>query len=340
MICEKTRLKRACGGGAKRGDDVEGPPAVRRANRLAADGEAERDQPLDRFVRGLVFIRRGETAGAEIHQRFREERVVIGRAMADLHRLPHRLGNARPRRIDQRRGRRIGDKGAGEIEKKRRILVSARVETAQRRQEIASAQIRIADQVERRIAWNKAVPLIGREQVAGAGADDGVDLGNGSHPGWRFDPLGLWMLLASCIEQRRHRSADRGPVRLVLVAGRRNGVAQRRKARLLAQLRLAGASQNQPQDRIGQGGLIELPQVGIPGARSQQQRIANVVKRWAHFRRRQHPVCRAGSVTQVHRLAALARFGIGVAVPQIRLAGRRKAGAMQRVIGHQGLCPN
>ena len=48
-------------------------------------------------ARRAVSSARGEAGLDKAQQRLGEERVVIGRAMADLHRLPHRLGDAASR---------------------------------------------------------------------------------------------------------------------------------------------------------------------------------------------------------------------------------------------------
>ena len=70
----------------------------------------------------------GEAAFDETHQRLGEEGVVIGRAVADLHRLPHRLGEAAPGRVDERACGRASDEDPRQVEQQRRVLVAARVE--------------------------------------------------------------------------------------------------------------------------------------------------------------------------------------------------------------------
>jgi hypothetical protein len=77
--------------------------------------------------------------------------------MPDLHRLPHRLGNAAPGRIDQDPGRRMRDEDARQIEQQRRVLVAARIQARQRHHHLAPADVGIADQVERGIGRDETV---------------------------------------------------------------------------------------------------------------------------------------------------------------------------------------
>ena len=85
-------------------DDVDGR-AVMRGHFLAADVQTEIHHVVDGALRVGGLLRGGEPALDVAEQRLGEERIVIGRAMPDLHRFPHRLGDPRPGRIDQRAGR-------------------------------------------------------------------------------------------------------------------------------------------------------------------------------------------------------------------------------------------
>ena len=97
--------------------------------------------------------------------------------MADLHRLPHRLGDPAPGRIDQRAGRRMRDENPRQVEQQRRVLVAARIQPGQRHREFAPAHVGVADQVEGGIGRDEAVLGIGAQQMRAAGADHRFDLG-------------------------------------------------------------------------------------------------------------------------------------------------------------------
>ena len=122
------------------------------------------------------LVRRGQAGLGKAQQRLGEERVVIGRAVADLHRLPHRLGDALPGRVDQRARRRARDEHPRQVEQQRRVLVAARIQAGQRHQHFAAAQIRVADQVEGGIGRNEAVAAERFEQMRAAVADHALDL--------------------------------------------------------------------------------------------------------------------------------------------------------------------
>ena len=96
--------------------------------------------------------------------------------MTDLNRLPHRLGDSSPRRIDQVAGGRAPDKGPRQAEHQGRVLVAARIKTPQRHQQFAAAHIGIADQVERRIGRDESVAAERAQQMCPAGADHRLDL--------------------------------------------------------------------------------------------------------------------------------------------------------------------
>src|SRR4051812_1892431 len=89
------------------------------------------------------------------------------------------------------------------------------------------------------------------------------------------------MALRKPIEQGGHRPADGKPVRRLLIARGGNRLPQHLEYRWLAQLRQARAPQQRPEQRIGDGGSVELAQMGIAAARPAQQRVAEIVEVWA-----------------------------------------------------------
>jgi hypothetical protein len=76
--------------------------------------------------------------------------------MADLHRLPHRFGDACPGRVDEGAGRRARNESPRQIEQQHRVLVAARIEAGQRRQQFAAPHIGIADQIEGGVGRDEA----------------------------------------------------------------------------------------------------------------------------------------------------------------------------------------
>ena len=103
--------------------------------------------------------------------------------MLDLHGLPHRFSDAGPRRIDDVARRRACDEDAREIEQQRRVLVTARIQSCQRIEEVVSAQIRIAYQVERRIGRDVAVAGVRLQEMRGTVLDRRVDISDGGEGG-------------------------------------------------------------------------------------------------------------------------------------------------------------
>jgi hypothetical protein len=170
-------------------------------------------------------------------ERFDVERIVIGGAVADLHRLPHGLGDASPRRVDQFTGRRTGDEDPRQVEQKGGVFVSPRVQTLKRHHELAPAKVGIADQVERRVGRDEAASLKGAQQMRSARADDALDLRKrrccirtGRRLGPRvpkFDP----------IQKFGHWRADRSPVRRLVIAGPNERLAQVLQTLRVVQLR-------------------------------------------------------------------------------------------------------
>ena len=139
--------------------------------------------------------------------------------MLDLHRLPHRLGDTLPRRIDQRARRRMRDEDARQRKQQRRILVAARIQAGQRHQHFAPADVGVAEQVERRIGRDKTVFGIGPQQMPGAHPDRVLDLGHIWRAGGGGHRRRLRMPHADAVHQFRDRLADRRPIRLGIVAG-------------------------------------------------------------------------------------------------------------------------
>ena len=156
LIWAKNRLKRGCGSGASAVMTLT-VRAVPRAHLLAAGDQAEIDHLGDRAARGRGLIRRRQAGFDKTQQRLGEERVVIGRAMADLHRLPHRFGDAGPGRVDQGAGRRARDEDPRQVEQQRRVLVAAGIESGQRHQQFTAPDVGVADQVEGGIGRDEAV---------------------------------------------------------------------------------------------------------------------------------------------------------------------------------------
>ena len=292
LMLAKKRLKRACGAGAIAVTTSNGLPSTRLGTRSRLSW---RQKPISRSTvlrrASSALLRRRQAAAEEVHQRLGEERVVIGRAMADLHRRPHLLGQAAPGRVDDRRGRRAGDEGARQIEQQRGVLVGAGVEPLQRHQEIAAAKIRIADQVEGRIGRNET---LFREKVRSRCRAQPWMIRSSSATGTASTGaagLPLGMLLRKLVDQGGHRPADGEPVRVRLIAGRDNGVAQGVELRRVVQLRQPGAREQRPKRRVGERRLVELAQMRIAAARAEQQRVAQVIERRSGLGGRQRPVC-------------------------------------------------
>jgi hypothetical protein len=156
---------------------------------------------------------RGQAAADEIHQGLGEEGVVVGGAVPYLHGVPHRLGEAAPGRIDQRQDVGVGeDEDAGEVEQQRCVLVGARVEALQGRQQVTAAKVRITDELERCVGGDELLPCKHVQQVTGASADDPVHLRARRHPIRLRDGSSHRMLLRKLIDQRGQRFADGGPI--------------------------------------------------------------------------------------------------------------------------------
>ncbi len=220
--------------------------------------------------------------------------------MADLHRLPHRLGDAPPGRVDQRPRRRARDENPRQVEQQRRVLVAARIQARQRHQEFAPAQIGVADQVEGGIGRDEAASGERPQQMRAAGADHAFDLGETGRALGHRRRLRAGMADIDGVQQRRHRLADRGPVRRFVVARGEERLAQAFQPPLLAQLGQPGAAQQRPQRRIAERRPVELAKMRIAAARVQEHRIADVIERRAVLPGRQRAVGGAGEMLKTH----------------------------------------
>ena len=226
--------------------------------------------------------------------------------MADLHRLPHRLGDAGPGRVDQRASRRARDEDPRQVEQQRRVLVAARMKPGQRHQQFAAAQIDVADQVEGGIGRDEAVIAIRPQQMRAAVADRGFDLGEAWHAPRRGCGRGSRVLQLDGIQEVRHRLADRSPVRRHIVARLDQRVAERAQTSLIAQFGKPGPSQQRPQCRISQRRPVEFAEMGVAAAIFQQQRIAHIIERGAVLAGRQRAVG-AGEMLKNHGESSRAR---------------------------------
>ncbi|MGY4599442.1 hypothetical protein ACVWXL_007188 [Bradyrhizobium sp. GM22.5] len=245
---------------------------------------------------------RGETGLNVAQQRLDEERVVIGRAVADLHRLPHRFGNPSPGRIDDCARRRSRDEDTGEVEQQRGVLVAARVETRERHGQLAAAEIGIADQVERGVGRQKAIFAVRAQQMLRAVADHAVDLRLLRHGAGEHGRRRLGMIQRDAVDEIGDGLADRCPIGLGLVAGAHQGLAQPGQFAFVAQLGQPGPAEQYPQCGIAERGLVELGQMRIAAGRNRQYWIADVVKRGAVLPRRQRPAGGAGKILKAHEI--------------------------------------
>ena len=124
--------------------------------------------------------------------------------------------------------------------------------------------------------------------------------------------LGPGMLQLDGIQQLRHRRADRGPVRLGIVARPDQRLAQRLQPLFVAQFDKPGPAQQRPQRRIAQRGLVEFGQMRVAAGVVPEQGIADIVKRRAVLPGRQRAVGGPGDVLKLHRISFRA---IGPPVP-------------------------
>ena len=93
---EEPAEKRGCGSGASAVITLTVLPSCERtSSRLVV----RQKSTMSAIARRDAAVSRGEArpVSTKLKQRLGEERIVIGRAVADLHRLPHRLGDAAAR---------------------------------------------------------------------------------------------------------------------------------------------------------------------------------------------------------------------------------------------------
>ena len=118
------------------------------------------------------------------------------------------------------------------------------------------------------------------------------------------------------------RGADRGPVRLGLVARPPQRLLQGAEPLLVPQRGQPGPPQQRPQRRIAQCRPIELAEMGVAAAVFQQHGIADVVQRGAVFPRGQRPKCGAGDGVEAHAVS-FRRNGEGRAALSMTNSARR-----------------
>ena len=102
------------------------------------------------------------------------------------------------------------------------------------------------------------------------------------------------------IQQRRHRLADRGPVRRLVVAGPVQGVAQLAQGGLVTQFGHPGAAQQRAQRRIAERGPVKLAEMGVAAVVFEQQGVAHLIQRRAILPGRQGAESRPGDVLKIH----------------------------------------
>ena len=226
--------------------------------------------------------------------------------MADLHRLPHRLGDALPGRVDQGARRGTRDEDPRQVEQQRGVLVAPRIQPGQRHQEFAAAQVGIADQVEGGIGRDEAVIAERAQQVRAAASDHPLDLGKARRrlaARRQADGLRLGMVELDRVQQRRHRLADRGPVRRLVVARPDQGRAQALQPRRVVQFGKPGPPQQRAQRRIAERGPVEFGEMRVAAGAVQQQGIADVIERRAVLPGRQRAVGGPGEVLKRHEIS-------------------------------------
>src|SRR5712671_158540 len=132
------------------------------------------------------------------------------------------------------------------------------------------------------------------------GADDAFDLAKVRRARRCRRRLGPGVLQMDGVQEVRDRLADRGPVRLRVVARPDQRLAQALQARLVAQFGKPGPTQQGPQRRIGERGLVELAEVRVAAGMVQKQGVADVVEGWAVLAGRQGTVGGSGDAMKIH----------------------------------------
>ncbi len=120
--------------------------------------------------------------------------------MADLYRQPHRFGDPGPGWIDNGARWRARDEDPRQIEQQRRVLVAARIETGQRRQQFAAADIGVADQIEGGVGRDKAAPSERAQQMPAAFTDHKLHLGKAGRAPRRWCGFGVRVLQVDRIQ--------------------------------------------------------------------------------------------------------------------------------------------
>ena len=133
-----------------------------------------------------------------------------------------------------------------------------------------------------------------------AAADHALDLGRAGRSAAGRDRRRRGVAHADVGHQFRDGGADRGPVRLVDVAGMGQRVAQGSQPSGIPQRRQPGAAKQRPQRRVAERGLVELAEMGVAAAVVQQHGIADVVQRRAVLCRGQRAKRRAGEILEAH----------------------------------------
>ncbi len=219
--------------------------------------------------------------------------------MADLHRRPHRLGDAPPRRIDQGTRRRARDEDPRQVEQQGRVLVAARIQARQRHQQFAAAHISVADQVEGGVGRDEAVVSERSQQMRAAVADHVVDLGHIRRARNRRRRRRFGVLQIDGVQQLGHRRPDRGPVRRGVVARGDQRLAQALQPPLVAQFLKPGPPQQRAQRRIAERGPVEFGEMRV-AAPVLEHGIADVIQRRAVLAGRQRAVGGPGEMLKVH----------------------------------------
>src|SRR5882724_7839563 len=132
------------------------------------------------------------------------------------------------------------------------------------------------------------------------GADNAFDLAKARRACRFRHRRRSWVLQMDGVQEVRDRLADRGPVRLRVVARPDQRLAKRLQARLVTQFGKAGPAQQGPQRRIGERGLVELAEVRVAAGMVQKQGVADVVERWAVLAGRQGAVGGPGEAMKIH----------------------------------------
>ena len=121
----------------------------------------------------------------------------------------------------------------------------------------------------------------------------------GARPRRRHRP-GRRVRQFNSVQQRRHRLADRGPVRRLVVAGPDQGGTQRAQGGLVAQFGQPGTAQQRAQRRVAERGPVELAKMGVAAAVFEQQGVAHFIQRRAVLPGGQGAKGRPGDVSKIH----------------------------------------